>query len=96
MWPFKRKVLDLTKRKLPNVSIDNDVKDLSQNSGSNLGFLGDMASSSEGNSETNGGMNNKMDDIEFKLDSLTRKINSMIDRLDLVEKRLDRAERKGI
>ena len=110
MWnPFrKKKVLDLTKQvKVPEsvrARLENEYKDLTQPSSSSaigsessLGFLGNLASSSDFSGDMNlGNFKVKIEDIEYKIDSLSRKISSIIDRIDLAEKKIDRAERKGV
>ena len=70
----------------------------SSSSESALGFLGAMANSAEPsptNSPVPAGMNNKIDDLDYKLDAISKRVNAMLDRLDLVEKKLDRAGRQG-
>ncbi|MFH1500852.1 MAG: hypothetical protein ABIE22_02800 [archaeon] len=60
-----------------------------------LGFLGAMAESSTPSLRAEpleGGMKNRVEDVEFKLDSMMRRLDKMIDRIDLVEKKLDRFE----
>ena len=108
-WPFKkqREVVDLTylaKRgliKMPTQKT-NDYKEIpvtqSNSSSNDFGFLGAMASSAEPsptNSPVPAGMNNKIDDLDYKLDAISKRVNAMLDRLDLVEKKIDRAGRQG-
>lgn len=110
IWPFKKKkVIDLTSSKIPKslakrvgsqISNQQDYKDLtSADSGSALGFLGDMASSSSSGNPSSDleekDFVRKLDDFEFKIDSLSRRISSVLDRLDLAEKKLSRLEGKS-
>jgi hypothetical protein len=108
MWPFKKKkIIDLTEKKISRPSTDTNTeeyKDLTkENSGSVLGFLGKLASSSTSPTDTDIATTNEMplkhlkvkiEDIEYKIQNLMKKIDSVIDRVDLAEKRLDRVDRR--
>ncbi len=70
-----------------------------ESGGNALGFLGNMASSSETSHLTESSDVNikdairKIDDFEFKLGSIQRRVDSILDRLEVAEKRLDRFDR---
>ncbi len=114
-WLFKKeKVIDLTKDeiKVPasvRERLEGEYKDLTGNSsagnsdadsGSALGFLGNMAISSESSKSliSNSGdisfqhLKTKLDDAEYKIESLRRKIDAIFDRVDLTEKKINRLE----
>jgi hypothetical protein len=68
----------------------------SSDSGSALGFLGALASSSETSEKPALGINkNKIEDIEYKLEIVSKRVNAMLDRLDLVEKKVSRDLRQS-
>jgi|SRR3989344_3923278 len=107
MWPFKKKIIDLTKNvKVPKPSFESEeYKDLTSSQTNSqesaLGFLGSLASSSSQLSSDLGlgskhiqHLKVKIEDIEYKLENLRKKIDSAIDRIDLAEKRIDRVDRR--
>ena len=114
VWPFKKnrgQIIDLTylaKRGLIKVPKQEEYKDLTasqvsassnQDSDSDLGFLGAMASNAEPsvskNHKSTELSSNRVEDIEYKLETISKRINSMLDRLDLVEKKLSRDLRQA-
>ncbi len=79
-----------------SININDNVTGSSEDTGSNLGFLGNLAGASStesSSSETSSGYYGSSYGSS-EIGELTRKINSVIERLELIERKIERIEGK--